>query len=70
MIILSVGMPRAGSGWYYNLTNDLILATGGQDARQIRKKYHLGRILTEVNCNIGTLDSPAAWIGVGAIPAW
>ena len=55
MIILSVGMPRAGSGWYYNLTNDLILATGGQDARQIRKKYHLGRILTEVNCNIGAL---------------
>ena len=23
MMILSIGMPRAGSGWYYNLTNDL-----------------------------------------------
>jgi hypothetical protein len=55
MIILSVGMPRAGSGWYYNLTNDLMLANGAQDARQIRQRYHLQGILTEVNCNIGAL---------------
>jgi hypothetical protein len=55
MIILSIGMPRAGSGWYYNLTNDLMLANGAQDARQIRKRYHLQSILTEVNCNIGAL---------------
>ncbi len=55
MLILSVGMPRAGSGWYYNLTHDLITAAGGQDARQIRQRYHLGRILTQVNCNIGAL---------------
>ncbi|MBN2549217.1 MAG: sulfotransferase domain-containing protein [Anaerolineales bacterium] len=55
MIILSVGMPRAGSGWYYNLTNDLALANGAQDARQIRQRYHLQKILTEVNCNIGAL---------------
>jgi hypothetical protein len=55
MIILSIGMPRAGSGWYYNLTNDLVLASGGQDARLIRQRYHLENILTEVNCNIGAL---------------
>jgi hypothetical protein len=55
MIILSVGMPRAGSGWYYNLTNDLMLANGAQDARQIRQRYRLQGILTEVNCNIGAL---------------
>lgn len=55
MIILSVGMPRAGSGWYYNLTNDLMLASGYQDARQIRQRYHLQSILTEINCNIGAL---------------
>lgn len=55
MIILSIGMPRAGSGWYYNLTNDLMLASGAQDARQIRQRYHLENILTEVNCNIGAL---------------
>ncbi len=55
MIVLSVGMPRAGSGWYYNLTNELMLASGYQDARQIRQRYHLQSILTEVNCNIGAL---------------
>jgi hypothetical protein len=55
MIVLSVGMPRAGSGWYYNLTNDLMLAGGAQDARQIRQRFHLQNILTEVNCNIGAL---------------
>lgn len=55
MIILSIGMPRAGSGWYYNLTNDLMLAAGCQDARRIRSRYRLQSILTEVNCNIGAL---------------
>lgn len=55
MIILSIGMPRAGSGWYYNLTNDLMLSSGAQEARQIRQRYHLQNILTEVNCNIGAL---------------
>lgn len=56
MIILSVGMPRAGSGWYYNLTNDLAIASGFQNPREIRKDYHLEGTLTEVNCNIGVLS--------------
>ncbi len=55
MFYLSVGMPRAGSGWYYNLMHDLVVAAGGQDARQVRRRYRLGWTLTEVNCNIGTL---------------
>ena len=58
MLILSIGMPRAGSGWYYNLTHDLVTASGGQNAREIRRHFHLGRILTEVNCNIGALTPP------------
>ena len=48
-------MPRAGSGWYYNLTHDLVVAGGGRDSRQVRSRYRLGRVLTEVNCNIGAL---------------
>jgi len=55
MLLLSVGMPRAGSGWYYNLNHDLLVAGGGQDARAVRRQYHLTSILTEVNCNIGAL---------------
>ena len=58
MIILSVGMPRAGSGWFFNLTNDLLVASGFQDARYIRKQYQLQRVLTEVNCNIGAFTLP------------
>lgn len=56
-LYLSIGMPRAGSGWHYNLIHDLVVAGGGQDARQIRQRFHLERFLTEVNCNIGTLKA-------------
>lgn len=55
MLILSVGMPRAGSGWHYNLVHDLTLASGGRKAQEVRRRYRLGRLLTEVNCNMGTL---------------
>ena len=57
MIILAVGMPRAGSGWHYNLVHDLMETTGCDDAREIREKYGLQGILTEVNCNIGVLSA-------------
>ena len=67
MIILSVGMPRAGSGWHYNLVHDLMKTTGCADARDIREKYGLQNILTEVNCNIGVLS--ARRLGMVAIPA-
>ncbi len=56
MIVLSVGMPRAGSGWHYNLIHDLMETAGYVDARLIREKYRLQSILTEVNCNIGVLS--------------
>lgn len=55
MIILSVGMPRAGSGWHYNLIHDLVVANGGKNAREVRQEFHLQKILTEVNCNISAL---------------
>lgn len=67
MIVLSVGMPRAGSGWHYNLIHDLMKTTGCADARDIREKYGLQSILTEVNCNIGVLS--VRRLGMVAIPA-
>jgi hypothetical protein len=57
MIVLSVGMPRAGSGWHYNLIQDLMKTTGCANARDIREKYGLQKILTEVNSNIGVLST-------------
>src|SRR3990170_8967826 len=50
-------MPRAGSGWHYNLVHDLVMAAGGQDARVIRRRFLLRPFLTEVNCNIRTLST-------------
>jgi hypothetical protein len=67
MIVLSVGMPRAGSGWHYNLIHDLMKTNGAADARTIREKYGLQKILTEVNCNIGVLS--ARRLGMVTIPA-
>ncbi|MDL1911092.1 sulfotransferase domain-containing protein [Chloroflexi bacterium CFX6] len=67
MIVLSVGMPRAGSGWHYNLIHDLMETAGYVDARLIREKYRLQSILTEVNCNIGVLSLRR--MGMAAIPA-
>ena len=67
MIVLSVGMPRAGSGWHYNLIHDLMQTTGCDEARDIRERFRLQKILTEVNCNIGVLSLRR--LGMVAIPA-
>jgi hypothetical protein len=56
MIVLSVGMPRAGSGWHYNLIHDLMKTQGSAEATEIRERFHLEKVLTEVNCNIGVLS--------------
>lgn len=56
-LIVAIGMPRAGSGWHYNLIHDLVLAAGGADARKVRRQFLLHRILTEVNCNIGSFTA-------------
>ena len=55
MIVLSAGMQKAGTGWYFNLTNDLLVAAGYQDVRDIRDKYDLHSILKYGNCNLEQL---------------
>ena len=67
MIVLSVGMPRAGSGWHYNIIHDLMEAAGYDEAREIREQYKLQNILTEVNVNIGVLSLRR--LGMVMIPA-
>ena len=67
MIVLSVGMPRAGSGWHYNLIHDLMQATGCAEAADIRRRFRLQDILSEVNCNIGVLS--ARRLAMVAVPA-
>jgi hypothetical protein len=53
MIVLSAGMQKSGSGWYFNLTNDLLVAAGHQDVRVLRGRFRLQRLMKHHNCNIG-----------------
>jgi hypothetical protein len=52
VIVFSAGMQKAGSGWYFNLTNDLLVAAGRHDARAVRERFGLDRVLRHYNCNI------------------
>ncbi len=56
MIVLSAGMPKSGSAWFYNLTNDLLVAAGCQDACEIRERFQLQSVLMVRNCNVGELS--------------
>ena len=68
MIILSVGMPRAGSGWHYNLIHDLMRTTRCAEASEIRERFRLQAVLTEINCNIGVLSARRlAMVGIPAV---
>jgi hypothetical protein len=45
-------MPRAGTAWYFSLVNDLWMTVGGQDARDLRTRYHLERFVSRGNAQI------------------
>ncbi len=56
-MILSAGMPRAGTAWFHHIIQTLVIAAGGINTGEIRSKYRLGKLLTEVNCNISTISA-------------
>jgi len=56
MIVLSAGMQKAGTGWFFNMTNDLVAACGGQDVRHVRSVFGLDDILKYHNCNLEKPD--------------
>lgn len=55
MVVLSVGMQKSGSGYMYNLLNDLLIISGSHDARYIKENYSLDNIMKWHNNNIGDL---------------
>jgi hypothetical protein len=55
MLIISVSAPRAGSSWYYQMINALLLAAGHQDAEVLREKHRWLFTRATQNMNIGTL---------------
>ena len=56
MIVISAGMQKSGSGYLYNLLNDLEIVAGNSDARQIKKKYDLESLMKWDNNNIGKIS--------------
>ena len=55
MILLSAGMQKSGTGWYWNMTNELLMAAGHPDARKVREEYQLESAITAPNCNLRKL---------------
>lgn len=55
MLIISAGMQKSGSGYLYNLINDLSIAAGNADARAIKHRRGLESIMQQHNNNIGPL---------------
>jgi hypothetical protein len=52
MLVISAGMQKSGSGYLYNLVNDMIISTGGQDARSLKDQKALHDILQNYNNNM------------------
>lgn len=48
-------MQKAGSGWYYNMTDDLLVAAGYPPAVRTRDRFRLDNVAEGVNCRIGRL---------------
>lgn len=55
MLIVSAGMQKSGSAYIYNVINDIIIASGGTDARLVKEKHKLDSLMKSRNNNIGRL---------------
>jgi hypothetical protein len=58
MIVISASLQKSGSGWYFNLTNDLLVAAGHDDVRALRERYRLYDALEDENCRVNTRPGP------------
>jgi hypothetical protein len=57
MLVINIGMPRSGTLWRYKITRDLVIAGGGEDGLEIRKKYFLYPFISGINADINTLKA-------------
>jgi len=53
MLIICAGMQKSGSAYFYNVINDLLVASGYVDAREIKQQHNLANIMKGPNNNIG-----------------
>lgn len=57
MLVISAGMQKSGSAYIYNVINDLLVASGGVDAREMKERRNLQDELRWYNNNVGKLDN-------------
>jgi hypothetical protein len=57
-VVLSASMVKSGSAWYFNMTNDLLVAAGQPDIRVLREEYALHDLLKYDNCLLMDLSEP------------
>ena len=55
MIVVAASMLKAGSSWFFNLINDLLVEAGYQDGREMRKRFRLQQYLSASDCTSRTL---------------
>jgi len=56
MFILSAGMQKSGSAYFYNIINELLIKAGSKDARKIKEERGLDDLMKDHNNNIGELS--------------
>ena len=56
MVVISAGMQKSGSAYFYNLLNDILHLSGHADAREVKANYHLDQLMRWANNNIDRPD--------------
>lgn len=53
MFVISASAMRSGSSWYLNMTNDMLVASGQMDVRELRVKLGLQAVVANEYADIG-----------------
>src|SRR5690606_16696526 len=51
MLIVSASLKKSGTGWLYNMLNDLLVAAGHEDSRALRDRYGLDDVVKGWLCH-------------------
>jgi hypothetical protein len=49
MLVINAGMQKSGTGYFYNVLNDLHVAAGNTDARHVKREHDLHHLMQHAN---------------------
>lgn len=74
MLVISAGMPKAGTAWFYNLTDGVLATATGRTSAEARDAAGLTDVLRGQNCATPELDAgtltrllAASWDGASLV---